>query len=150
MTTPAPSVQPEQPVSRPGIITRAYNRAPAMPSQVPGSLPGILRTRSMVFNSWMLSMAVISFDEWHNNNILPRPARLWDATLFFGLLALVSMPDAMVPLANAFAAGYTIMLIWQYFNGNSISGGATGQSVGTSQASGTTGNTSKAGGLPRT
>lgn len=156
MTTPAPPVQSETPASQPGWITRAYNRAPALPNQARGSglnspkLPGVLSNRAVIFNSWMISMAVISFDEWHNNNILPRPARLWDASLFFGLLALASIADAVVPLANAFAVGYTIMLIWQYFNGGSLAGGATGGNAGTTQVSGTTGSGSKAGGKPKT
>jgi hypothetical protein len=67
--------------------------------------------------AWFVSMAMIGFDEWRNNGILPRPARLWATTLFYGLLAVVSLVDALVPIVNALAIGYSIMLIWQYFNG---------------------------------
>lgn len=62
-------------------------------------------------------MIVVGFDDWHNYHILPRPARLWYTSLTYGLLILASMADALVPLANALAIGYAIMLIWQYYNG---------------------------------
>jgi hypothetical protein len=85
---------------------------------MPKGVPAILGNRSVIFSSWAVSMVVVCFDEWHNYHILPRPARLWYTSLTFGLLVLASIPDALVPLANAFAIGFTIMLIWQYYNGS--------------------------------
>jgi len=59
---------------------------------------------------------VISYDEWKNYNRLPIPARLWETSLVYGLLAIFSMADFLVPLANAFGLGYAIMLLYQYYN----------------------------------
>jgi hypothetical protein len=74
-------------------------------------------------------MIVVGFDDWHNYRLLPRPSRLWYTSLTFGLLMLASLIDAMVPLINALALGYVIMLIWQYYNGAGqfakTSGGST-------------------------
>jgi hypothetical protein len=77
----------------------------------------------MVFNAWIIAMIIIGFDEWHNLGILPRPARLWDATLVYGVLVMVGFVDVLVPIANAFALGYTFMLLFQYYQGNITPGG---------------------------
>jgi hypothetical protein len=66
--------------------------------------------------AWLAAMVVIGFDEWHVNGILPRPARLWYTSLVFGVLALASMSDQLVPVANAFAVGFLLVLIYQYYN----------------------------------
>lgn len=79
--------------------------------------PKVFRNKRTIFYMWIIAMALISFDEWHNNHILPRPSRLWYATLFYGLLSLSAFVDVTVPIANALAIGYTIMLLWQYYNG---------------------------------
>lgn len=121
---------PPQP-DMPGRVTRAWNRVPSQPvnSTIPSNMPSFLRAnpvnnRSVVFNAWVIAMIVIGFDEWHNNNILPRPARLWDASLVYAVLVMLGFVDVMVPLANALAIGYTFMLIWQYYQGGLASGGS--------------------------
>lgn len=126
----------------PGPGQRFWNRIPdqnqrvTLPSQVPGPLRSTaLNNRAIVFNAWIVAMIVIGFDEWHNLNILPRPARLWDASLVYGVLVLLGFVDIMVPLANALAIGYTIMLIWQYYQGGIT---PQGLATGTTQAPGTT------------
>lgn len=113
------------PISQPSFPQRISNRIPqqSVRAQIPSNLPAFLRAnpvnnRSIVFNAWVIAMIIIGFDEWHNLGILPRPSRLWDATLVYGVLVMVGFVDAMVPLANALAIGYTIMLLWQYYNGN--------------------------------
>jgi hypothetical protein len=123
-----------------------YNRVPAMPGRaanpsVPRGL-GFLNQRPVVFSMWMIAMITVGFDEWHNNNILPRPARLWDTSLLYGMLVLFGFVDPLVPLANAFAIGYTLVLLYQYYNGG-LSGGSSGND--TQQA--TTGNTPGGGGV---
>lgn len=70
-------------------------------------------------------MITVSFDEWHNLGILPRPARLWDTSLFYGLLVLLGFVDAMVPIVNAFAIGYTLVLLYQYYQGDLTPGGGS-------------------------
>lgn len=79
---------------------------------------GFLKNRTIVLWAWLGSMAVISADEWKTANIFPRPSRLWAATGVFALLAAGSMIDALVPLMNALAIGYFIMLLWEFFGGN--------------------------------
>lgn len=85
---------------------------------IPKGLPPMLGNRKVLFYSWIASMILVGFDEWHNYRILPRPSRLWSTSLVYGLLTLGSVVDAVVPLANAFGVGYTIMLLWQYYNGS--------------------------------
>lgn len=133
-----------------GGAKRMWDRIPDQPrrAQLPQQLPGFLKggalnNRSVVFNAWIVAMVVIGFDEWHNLGILPRPARLWDASLVYGVLVLLGFADIMVPIANALAIGYTIMLIWQYYNGNitpvgNVARTPVTQATGTTQAPGTT------------
>jgi hypothetical protein len=87
-------------------------------NQVPinSHLPSFLGNRLIITASWAISMAVVGYDDWKNNNILPRPSRLWATSLFYGLLALASLVEALVPIINAIAIGYTLMLIWNLFN----------------------------------
>jgi hypothetical protein len=72
---------------------------------------------------WIIAMILIGFDEWHNLNVLPRPSRLWDTSLVYGVLVMLGFVDVMVPLANALAIGFTFQLLWQYFQGNITPGG---------------------------
>jgi hypothetical protein len=116
---------PGQNVNAPGPFTRAYNRIPQQSPRVtmPDKVPKFLRSapltnRSIVFNMWIIAMITVGFDEWHNLGILPRPARLWDTSLVYGVLVLAGIVDALVPLVNALAIGYTITLLVQYFQGN--------------------------------
>jgi hypothetical protein len=117
---PVQGYQPVRYQQPQNFYQRAFNAVPAQARQVnvPNGLPRILGNRSVIFNSWMIAMAIVSFDEWHNLKILPRPLRLWDTSLFFGMLAMFSVADVVVPVANAFAIGYTIMLLWQYYQGD--------------------------------
>jgi membrane protease YdiL (CAAX protease family) len=111
---------------RPSWISRVWARTPSQPYQVPvpAQMPGWLGDRRMIVNLWLVSMAVIAFDEWHNYGVLPRPARLWWTSLTYGLLMIAAIPDPLVPIANALALGYTLVLAYQYFS-------AEGQFAGT-------------------
>ena len=113
-----PSAPPAPP--SPGRFTRWYEYLPEQSPRVnlSSKLPMILQNRSVIFHSWVIAMVIVGFDEWHNHHILPRPARLWDTSLFYGLILLFSIVDVLVPLANVFAVGYTFTLLWQYYNGN--------------------------------
>lgn len=151
-SVPAPPVNPNvegirtyQPVrySDPSNwYQRAFNAVPqgARQVNVPRGLPSIFGNRSIVFNAWMISMIIVGFDEWKNLHILPRPQRLWDTSLFYGLLTLFSVADMLVPIANAFAIGYTLTLLWQYYSGDITpqttppSGPPAGQNTGNSQS----------------
>lgn len=96
--------------------------------KISNKLPSFLGNRRIIFYAWIIAMVVVGFDEWHELNILPRPARLWWTSLLFGLLALASAIEAIVPITNALALGYVLMLIWTYYNG-------TGQFAATKGAS---------------
>lgn len=102
-----------------GTGRRWAARISAEPRRVstPSGVPSFMGNRAGLAGAWVISMVIIGFDEWHNNGILPRPARLWSASLFYGILALVSIYEPIVPLVNLMAFGYVIMLLWQYFNG---------------------------------
>lgn len=116
---------------QPGPFTRMRNGAGSFVARyekpttvnIPSGAPRFLGNRNTLVYSWLTSMAIISWDEWHHNHILPRPSRLWYATWFYLMLILLSMVDIMVPIANALAIGYTIMLGWQYFQGTGGMGG---------------------------
>lgn len=92
----------------------------------PGWAPSFLGHRSILGTAWFISMAVVGFDDWHNNGVLPRPSRLWYTSVAFGLMALASLVEALTPIINLIAIGFTIMLIWQYFNKQGQFTGATG------------------------
>lgn len=123
MTEPAfQPVRPSQPVrytAPANWYQRAVNSVPSSARQVnvPGGLPTFLGNRTVIFAAWGVSMIIIGFDEWHTYHILPRPQRLWLATLLYGLLAVVSQADAVVPVANAFAIGFTFVLLYQLMGG---------------------------------
>jgi hypothetical protein len=77
---------------------------------------GFFSNRGLVTYAWLAAMAIIAYDEWHNNHILPRPARLWGTSVVYMLLGAGSMIDAAVPLVNALAIGYVFTLLWQLYN----------------------------------
>lgn len=89
----------------------------SQPAQVPNFLPKFLGSRSMIMLAWAAAMIMVSLDEWHTYHILPRPARLWDTSLTFLLIAGVSTFDPLVPICSIFAIGLVIMLGYQYYQG---------------------------------
>jgi hypothetical protein len=141
MTTPAPQtqyvyVQPTNRQGGGGSSTPSSSRRPLSfgsgqrtvsyhPTRttVPKGVPPFLGSRQIIFGCWIAAMAMVTADEWWNNGILPRPARLWETTWVYAGLALVSVVDPVVPLANAFALGYTIVLAYQFFTGAGQFGG---------------------------
>jgi len=90
----------------------------AVNAEVPAGLPKILGDSQLIILAWIGALAVISWDEWHKHHVLPRPSRLWFTTLVYGILSLMGMVPGLAPLANIMAIGYTIVLVWQYFNKN--------------------------------
>lgn len=96
---------------------------------VPRPVPQFMGNSSVIVMAWMVAMAVVAFDEWKRHHIFPRPARLWWTTAVYGILALTGMVPALLPLMNALAIGYTIMLLWQYFtkNGQFTEGSKAGE-----------------------
>lgn len=85
-------------------------------ARTPSGVPAFLGNREIIFGTWAVSMALVTVDDWKTNNILVRPSRLWGTTLVYAGLALVSTIDALVPIANALAIGYTIVLLYQFFS----------------------------------
>jgi hypothetical protein len=86
-------------------------------TQTPRYVPRAMGNAQMIGYAWLVAMILVGFDEWKNNGILPRPVRLWDTSIVYGLLALAAIIPPLIPLANALAVGYTIVLLWQYYNG---------------------------------
>lgn len=134
---PEISHEPETPPlpSQPSYLSRtrsaAVNRLSREPSKVNPSWasgwPSILRRRSFITGAWGIAIILVAFDEWKYYGVFPRPKRLFDTSMvYLGLMGL-SVIDAFVPLANALAAGYTLTLLWQYYNGGGqFSRGGTG------------------------
>lgn len=86
--------------------------------RLPEGVPKVLANENIIFGAWIAAMIIVAFDEWHNYRMLPRPSRFWYTSLTFGILTLLGMFNAILPLANALAVGFTIMLLWQYYNGS--------------------------------
>lgn len=84
--------------------------------QVPKGIPGIFGNQTVIIMAWMIALAIIFYAEWKEHHILARPKRLWFTSLVYGILCVVGMVEALVPLATALAVGYTIVLGWQFFN----------------------------------
>jgi hypothetical protein len=86
-------------------------------TRVSSGMPSFLGNREVILGSWMVAMALVSWDEWSNHGILPRPLRLWETTGVYAILALVSVADRLAPIATALALGYTLVLLYQFFTG---------------------------------
>jgi hypothetical protein len=106
-----------------GNQTLQKNRSYQPATSVPRGIPRFLGNRQIMFGAWAVGMALISWDEWKANNILPRPLRLWETTMVYAILALASTADFMVPICNALAIGYTLVLLYEFFTGGGNFGG---------------------------
>jgi hypothetical protein len=79
--------------------------------KLPAGIPSFLTSSRIISGAWVVAIGLVCYDEWHNGNILPRPARLWWTSILYGLLALAGwIIPGILPLANAFAIGYTVYL----------------------------------------
>jgi hypothetical protein len=105
--------------------TSIFVRLPGggQPAPTPGFLPKFLGSRSIILFAWAACMAMVSLDEWHTYGILPRPARLWDTSLTFMLIASASTFDPLVPICSIFALGLVIAVAYNYYTGNGGFGG---------------------------
>jgi hypothetical protein len=120
-----------------GVFSRTQSRIPQqqqvvnnpLSNRLPGFLRGSLNNRAIVFNMWLIAMIFIGYDEWHNLGILPRPARLWDTSLLYGLLVIAGFVDVAVPIANLLAIGFTIALAWKFFQGGITPSASTSTST---------------------
>lgn len=83
---------------------------------VPQGVPSFLGHASTMIFAWIVALGIITWDEWHRHHILPRPSRLWYTSLVYGILMLAGMSGPILPLMNALAVGYTIVLAYQLFN----------------------------------
>lgn len=101
-----------------GRLYNMWQRTPQGPIRVPVSpgVPRFLGARPILFYAWIFAMAMVAWDEWSRYKILPRPARLWDTTKLYGILAIVSVVDVAVPFTNAIAIGFVITLGYQYYS----------------------------------
>lgn len=90
-----------------------------------GGLSGLFQHDGVIVAAWIGALAVITVDEWYSYGILPRPSRLWWATLVYGSLAVIGISDTLLPFVNVLAVGYTIVLAWQYFNKQGQFSGST-------------------------
>lgn len=99
----------------PGGKLRSIFASEPQQTPIPKGLPRFLGNRRIVVLCWAGAIAFISIDEWKVNGILPRPARLWDASLVYLLLAAAGAVEALVPLVNAFAIGYLLVLAYQFY-----------------------------------
>lgn len=100
---------------------------------VPRGVPQFMGNATVIIMAWGIAIAIIFWDEWKTHGVFARPSRLWWTTLVYGILAVVGMSGAVLPIANALAIGYTIVLAWQYFNGTgqfASTGGGTGGGTG--------------------
>lgn len=84
--------------------------------EVPKGIPSIFGNQTVIIMAWMVALAIIFYAEWKEHGILARPKRLWYTSLVYGILCVMGMIGALVPLVTALAVGYTIVLGWQYFN----------------------------------
>lgn len=111
-------VEPQKSAAAQGYDRWRLNRLRGLQHRqttMPG-IPSFLGNQQVIVYAWFASMMIVSWDEWRNNGILPRPSRLWYTSLTFAVLAIAGFITPLIPLLNALAIGYTIMLLWQYYN----------------------------------
>lgn len=102
---------------KPKVTGRRFSAPQQIRVQTPRGVPSAFGNAQIIGYAWITSMILVGFDEWKNNGILPRPVRLWDTSIVYGLLALLALIPPVTPMANALAIGYTIVLLWQFYNG---------------------------------
>jgi hypothetical protein len=104
----------------PGSRQPQSQQAPTAPFMkgLPQPVRVFLGNRQTLFYAWIVAMILVGFDDWHSYQILPRPSRFWYTSLTYGLLGIAASVDMMVPICNALGVGYTITLLWQYYNGS--------------------------------
>lgn len=105
-----------------GPAVRVYNIGVSLPggstpAPTPKHVPAFLGSRSVIMFSWGVAMVLVSLDEWKTHHILPRPARLWDTSITFLLLAGASTLDVLTPLCSAMAIGLVVALLINYYSG---------------------------------
>ena len=138
-----------------GIRVRGFGSTPRPPGwdqpyrvMVPKQMPSFFGDRRIIMNAWFAAIVLVSYDEWVNYGVLPRPARLWYTSGVYAILMLVSVADAAAPFANLLAIGFTFVLLYQLMAqsgqftktaGNPPGTGTNpAQGTGTTQAPGTT------------
>lgn len=124
---------------RQGPAVRVYNIGVKLPggsnpAPTPKYVPRFLGSRSVIMFAWGAAMALVAFDEWKTHHILPRPARLWDTSIVFVLLAGASTLDPLVPLCTAIAIGLVVALLMNYFTNGATPYGGFGADPGESAA----------------
>lgn len=138
MTTPppppSPPTRPKPPAPAKSMWSRLGSKATTV--SVPAPLPRQLGQRPIIFYAWLIAIVLVCFDEWHVNNTLPRPARLWYTTLVYAILTMASIVDPLVGIANALALGYTVVLLYQYYTDG---GQFTNETTPASEKTGATG-----------
>jgi hypothetical protein len=99
-----------------GLLGRAggYLKGQAVRQvQTPPHVPAILGHSGLIKACWLGSMVVVSVEAIMGYGVLPPPGRLFWISSTYALLAVAGSVDAMLPLVNALALGYLIVLIWQ-------------------------------------
>lgn len=78
-------------------------------------LPDWMADRRIMVTAWVVAMVIITADERRLGYPLPRPARLWSASLLYGLLMVAGAVDPIAPIANLMAIGFTVELGIEFY-----------------------------------
>jgi len=113
-------IQPGQPSKLSRAKTAVSGRLAKEPTIVTSpfgnGLPRAFSNRQFITAAWAISMIIVSYDEIKTYHVAPRPKRLFDTSMVYLGLMLVSVAGALVPIANLLAAGFTLAVAWDLFN----------------------------------
>lgn len=76
--------------------------------------------RRILLMSFFVALVIVSYQEIHDAQVIPRPRRFVSAGLVYGILGTLA-PFISYPLAGLLGVGMVLALVWQHYAGNSTS-----------------------------
>ena len=114
-------IEDEPGQSRLGRAGNYLRGAAARQVRTPPHVPHFLGSSKVIKGAWLGSLVVVSIEAIQNYGVLPPPGRLFWISGTFMLLGVVGQIDALLPIVNALAIGFFLVLLWQYFSGEHAS-----------------------------
>lgn len=70
--------------------------------------------RRMLLITFILALAIVTYQEVHDAKLIPRPRRYIGAGVVYGILGVLA-PFISYPLAGWFGAGMVLTLVYQHY-----------------------------------
>jgi hypothetical protein len=121
-TLPAEKEPGQGVLGRAGNLAGSYLRGSvARQVSTPPHVPHFLGNSRVIKAAWLGSLVVVSWECLNTYGVLPPPGRLFWISGTFMLLGIAGEIDALLPVVNALAIGFFLVLLWQYYTGEHAS-----------------------------